>query len=49
MLDIGLRPTFFQKAKGCVLTADLPAFAIDTLANLYEDFIDLLACKRMVM
>lgn len=46
MLDIGLRPTYFQKTRGVVLTNDLPALAIDTLVNLYEDFIDLLACKH---
>lgn len=45
MLDIGLRPTYFQKTRGVILTNDLPALAIDTLVNLYEDFIDLLACK----
>lgn len=45
MLDIGLRPTYFQKTRGVTLTTDLPALAIDTLVNLYEDFIDLLACK----
>jgi hypothetical protein len=44
MLDIGLRPTFFQRVAGRTLTADLPALSIDTLVNLYEDFIDLLAC-----
>lgn len=31
-----------------MLTNDLPALAIDTLVNLYEDFIDLLACTLIV-
>lgn len=44
MLDIGLRPTAFQREKGCQLGAEMPALAIDTLVSLYEDFIDLLAC-----
>ena len=48
MLDIGLRPTYFQKTRRVVLTNDLPALAIDTLVNLYEDFIDLLACTLIV-
>jgi hypothetical protein len=45
MLDIGLRPTAFQLRCAINLSSDLPALAIDTLVNLYEGFIDLLACK----